>query len=275
MALGALIAAQDEDDQGGLHALAPLAGRTLIEYQARCAAAVGAAPIVVMVERVPPTLQSAFERLRSEGISVVPVTDAMEAAARFDPEIAVLQMADGVAPAAPLLADLAAEPAPAILTVPDDEQHQSFERIDNERRWAGLAVISSSLLSDTARMLGDWDLHSTLLRRAVQEGARLVPAPEGMSPIRAASETSSAAFDRHLVNSSRQRRRDWPSRYLLPAVEDFLTRHLMGAPVRPDALLWAALAMVLGAALLLTRGEPLWAVGLLVAASPLDRLAVG
>ena len=26
MALGALIAAQDEDDQGGLHALAPLAG---------------------------------------------------------------------------------------------------------------------------------------------------------------------------------------------------------------------------------------------------------
>ena len=97
MALGALIAAQDEDDQGGLHALAPLAGRTLIEYQARCAAAVGAAPIVVMVERVPPTLQTAFERLRSEGISVVPVTDAMEAAARFDPEIAVLQMADRVA----------------------------------------------------------------------------------------------------------------------------------------------------------------------------------
>lgn len=273
MALGALIAAQDEDDQGGLHALAPLAGRTLIEYQARCAAAVGAAPIVVMVERVPPTLQSAFERLRAEGISVVPVTDAMEAAARFDPEFAVLQMADGVAPAAALLADLAEEPAPAILTVPDDEQHQSFERIDNERRWAGLALISSSLLSDTARMLGDWDLHSTLLRRAVQEGARLVPAPEGMRPFRAASETSGAAFDRHLVTSSRQRRRDWPSRYLLPRVEDFLTRHLMGAPVRPAALMWAALIMVLGAALLFTRGEPLWALGLLVAASPLDRLA--
>ncbi len=273
MALGALIAAQDEDDQGGLHALAPLAGRTLIEYQARCAAAVGAAPIVVMVERVPPTLQSAFERLRSEGISVVPVTDAMEAAARFDPEIAVLQMADGVAPAAPVLAELAEEPAPAILTVPDDEQHRSFERIDNERRWAGLAIISSGLLSDTARMLGDWDLHSTLLRRAVQEGAKLVPAPEGMRPFLAASGTSAAAFDRHLVDSSRHRRRDWPSRFILPPVEDFLTRQLMGAPIRPTALLWAALALVLGAALLFTRGEPLWAVGLLVAASPLDRLA--
>jgi hypothetical protein len=86
MALGALIAAHDEDDQGGLHALAPLAGRTLVEYQARCAAAIGAAPIVVIVERVPPTLQAAFERLRSEGIAVVPVSDAMEAAASFDPE---------------------------------------------------------------------------------------------------------------------------------------------------------------------------------------------
>lgn len=273
MALGALIAAQNEDDQGGLHALAPLAGRTLVEYQARCAAAVGAAPIVVMVERVPPTLQAAFERLRSEGISVVPVTDAMEAAARFDPEIAVLQMADGVAPAAPMLAELADEPAAAILTVPDDELHQSFERIDNDRRWAGLAIISSRLLSDTARMLGDWDLHSTLLRRAVQEGVRLIPAPQGMRPFLAASETSGAAFDRHLVESSRQRRRDWPSRFILPKVEDFLTRHLMGAPVRPDALLSAALLMVLSAALLFTRGEPLWALGLLLLASPLDGLA--
>ena len=44
MALGALIGAYQEDDAGGLRALLPLAGRTLIEYQARCLAAAGAAP---------------------------------------------------------------------------------------------------------------------------------------------------------------------------------------------------------------------------------------
>ena len=49
MALGALISAYQEDDQGVLRALFPLAGRTLIEYQARCAAAAGAAPIIVLV----------------------------------------------------------------------------------------------------------------------------------------------------------------------------------------------------------------------------------
>src|SRR3982751_5325952 len=48
MALGALIGAYQEDDVGGLRALLPLAGRTLIEYQARCLAAAGAAPLIVL-----------------------------------------------------------------------------------------------------------------------------------------------------------------------------------------------------------------------------------
>ncbi|GAA4025707.1 hypothetical protein GCM10022281_00340 [Sphingomonas rosea] len=273
MALGALIAAQGEDDAGGLHALAPLAGRTLIEYQARCAAAIGAAPIVVLVERVPPALQSAFERLRGEGIVVVPVTDAAEAAARFDPQLAVLQIADGVAPVPTLLAELAAEEHRTIVTVPDDEAHQAFERIDDKHRWSGLALVDSGLLVDTVRMLGDWDLQSTLLRRAVQAGAHLKPAPEGLTPFITGSADSGEAFDRHLIASSRSRRRDWPSRFVLPLVEELLTRQLMGAPIRPLWLLWLEIALMLGAGLLFTRGLPLWALGLLVAASPLDRLA--
>jgi hypothetical protein len=60
MAVGALISAYHEDDSGALRALLPLAGRTLVEYQARCAAAAGAAPLVVVVERVPQALQDAF-----------------------------------------------------------------------------------------------------------------------------------------------------------------------------------------------------------------------
>ena len=53
MAVGALIGAYQEDDSGGLRALLPLAGRNVVDYQVRCAAAAGAAPIVVVVERVP------------------------------------------------------------------------------------------------------------------------------------------------------------------------------------------------------------------------------
>ena len=72
MAIGALIGAYQEDDSGGLRALLPLAGRSLIEYQVRCAAAAGAAPIVVMVERVPQALQDTFERLRARRHRRVP-----------------------------------------------------------------------------------------------------------------------------------------------------------------------------------------------------------
>src|SRR4029434_8317006 len=84
MALGALIGAYQEDDAGGLRALLPLAGRPLIEYQARCLAAAGAAPLVVLVERVPVALNDAFERLRGEGIAVIPVSEGNEAASLFE-----------------------------------------------------------------------------------------------------------------------------------------------------------------------------------------------
>jgi hypothetical protein len=273
MALGALIAAQGEDDGGALHALLPLAGRTLVEYQARCAAAVGAAPIVVMVDRVPPALQAAFERLRGDGITVVPVSDAGEAAARFDPGLSILQIADGVAPAPSLLAELAEAEDRSIVTVPDEATHAAFERIDDRHRWAGVARIDSSLLVDTARMLGDWDLHSTLLRRTMQVGARLVPAGEGLTPFLASAGTGPEAFDRHLLRASQSSRRDWPSRYLLPPLEQLLVRQAMGTSIRPAWLLAAALLLVLAAALLLTRGEAMWALGLLLLASPLDRVA--
>jgi len=70
MAVGALIGAYQEDDTGALRALFPLAGRTLVEYQVRCAAACGAAPIVVIVERVPQALQDALERAGSDAAEV-------------------------------------------------------------------------------------------------------------------------------------------------------------------------------------------------------------
>jgi hypothetical protein len=273
MALGALIAAHGEDDGGALHALVPLAGRTLFEYQARCAAAVGAAPIIALVERVPPALQAAIERLRGDGIAVVPVSDAMEAAARFDPGLSVLQIADGVAPVPGLLAELAEADDRSIATVPDDEVHSAFERIDDRHRWAGVSRIDSALLADTARMLGDWDLQSTLLRRAVQAGAKLVPIEQGLTPFVAATGQDGDAFDRHLLRASASSRKDWPSRFLLPPVEDFLVSRAMAAPLRPAWLLGLALALVLAAALLFTRGLPLWALGLLLLATPLDRIA--
>src|SRR6476646_3734884 len=124
MAPGALIGAYQEDDNGALRALLPLAGRTLLEYQVRCAAAAGAAPIVVIVERVPQALQDAFERLRLDSIGVFPVSDIAEAISRFEAGSSILLIADGIAPPVQLVTLMAEQEEPAVAIVPDDEQHQ-------------------------------------------------------------------------------------------------------------------------------------------------------
>lgn len=274
MAVGALIGAYQEDDRGGLRALLPLAGRTLLEYQARCAAAAAAAPIVVVVERVPQTMQDAFERLRSDGIGVFPVSDVAEAVSRFEAGSSILLIGDGIAPPAQLVIALGEEPDSAVAVVPDDEQHEMFERIDAQSRWAGVALVDAHLLGSTAAMLGDWDLQSTLLRRSIQEGAKRLPAVEqGGEPLLAESGDELANFQRDLVQSSRGKRDDAASRYILPPIEDFATERLMQTSVRPNWLMRSALALTAAGAVCFTRGWLGAGLVLLLLSTPLDLIA--
>lgn len=274
MAVGALIGAYQEDDSGGLRALLPLAGRTLLEYQVRCAAAAGTAPIVVIVERVPQSLQDAFEQLRLEGIGIFPVSDVNEAVSRFEAGSMILLIGDGVAPPADLIARLAEEPEPAIAIVPDDENHERFERIDAQVRWAGVALVDAHLLASTAAMLGDWDLQSTLLRRALQDGAIRIPVSDaGGDPLLVDNAEDLRDFQRKLLVGSRGVRPDWVSRYLLPPIEEFATERLMETPARPAWLIWAALALTLAGAICFTRGWLGAGLVLLALSMPLDLIA--
>jgi hypothetical protein len=274
MAVGALIGAYQEDDSGGLRALLPLAGRTLLEYQVRCASAAAAAPIVVIVERIPQALQDAFERLRLDGVGVFPVSDVEEAVSRFEAGSMILLIGDGIAPPAALVAQVAEEPEPAIGTVSDDKAHEAFERIDAQSRWAGVALVNSRVLGSTAAMLGDWDLQSTLLRRTLQEGARRVAIGEGEpEPLLAERPEQLEEFQRGLVAGSRAERTDWASRYILPPLEEVATQQLMATAIRPAWLVWTALALTISAAICFTRGWLAAALTLLVISTPLDTVA--
>lgn len=274
MALGALIGAYQEDDSGGLRALLPLAGRTLLEYQARCALAAGAAPIVVVVERIPQALQDAIERLRLDGIGVIAISGVEEAVSRFEAGSMVLLIGDGVVPAIELVSGLGEELEPAVATVPDDEAHEQFERIDGESRWAGVALVDSRLLGSTAAMLGDWDLQSTLLRRTIQEGARRVPLDSGGGePLLVDRAEQLQNFEQRLIASSRGPRTDWVSRFLLPPIEDLATRQLLETAIKPSWLLFAALGLTLAGAVCFTRGWLGAGLVLLILSTPLDLIA--
>jgi len=75
----------------------PLAGRSLIERQARLAGQAGASPVVILVERVPAELAAVIERLRSEGIAAVIARSVADAAQAVPPGDRLLVLADGLA----------------------------------------------------------------------------------------------------------------------------------------------------------------------------------
>jgi hypothetical protein len=271
MAAGALIGAYQQDETGSLRALLPLSGRTLLEYQARCAAAAGAVPIVIIVEEIPAALNQALDRLAKERIPVIAVLDAGDAANRFGAGEMALLIGDGIVPPPDLLARVTEQQEPVIVTVPDDSDHQEFERIDAESRWAGIALVNAQALGATAAMLGEWDLQSTLLRRMLQSGARLEPIEPGSAePILADSVEHLSAVDRQLIASSRGNRNDWASRFLLPLVEEAATESLSKTTIAPMRLVEAALLLTAAAAIAFFEGWRWLGLGLLIASTPLD-----
>lgn len=182
--LGALIAAvRDADDDPLPVAALPVGGQTLIERQVRLAAAAGAGHIVVLVERLPPALIAAIDRLRRDGLEVDVARSADDGADRFHPDERVLIFADGAIAPPPSVARLGTMPAPVLLTLGEDGPAGPFERIDAATRWTGVALVSGDMLRRTVAQLGDWDLHSTLLRRAAGSGARRIDLGDGVAAL--------------------------------------------------------------------------------------------
>lgn len=274
MTLAALICAyHDTDDAGdGLRATLMLAGRTIVERQARLAVMAGANPVVLLVERLPGPLVAAIDRMRSEGIGVRVARSAKEAAEAVDPGGRLLLVADG------LIADesdyrrFVAMEAPALLTIADRQGDDRFERIDAQTRWAGLALMDGETLRRTAAMLQDWDLQSTLLRLAVQKGARHVALRDGaelhLTVAEHAGDLDEA--EARIVDGASAGQQSWVSRYLLSPVERLATGFLMGSSVMP-AWLHVGAAALTGLSAYLFSKDWLWAgVLLFLLATPLD-----
>ncbi len=259
MTLAALIAAyhNSADEGGGLRATLPLAGRTLLERQARLAASAGATPIIVAADRPPAELLAAVDRLRADGLDVLIAGHATEAGKAVQAEDRILLIADGVLAGDDDVARLLSADGPALLTVPDTRYDDRFERIDAASRWAGLGVVSGQLLKHTAAMLQDWDLQSTLLRRAVQTGARQLAIggdPPGLHLLAAERAADLDQLQSRMIERAGGHQSDWASRYLLAPLESLAIKRLLPTPATPDQLWLANLALGGISALAFSRG---------------------
>ena len=172
MALIALVGASETLPDGSLRALVTVAGETLIERQAARLADVGVAHIAVAVGAMPGELLAACDRIRRRGMKVTPVRTASDLVPLVEGDDRIILVADGLRAGGTHYAAIAKPGSPAILVTGDTMLTQGFERIDATRRWGGLASISQPMVAELAAMPGEWDMMLTLLRLAVQAGAR-------------------------------------------------------------------------------------------------------
>ncbi|HEY0627068.1 MAG TPA: hypothetical protein VGD10_10085 [Allosphingosinicella sp.] len=278
MTLAALICAYHESEEigGPLRATLPLAGRTLIERQARIAANAGARPIIVAVERQPPELTAAIDRLRAEGLDMLIARTAGDAAKAVQSSDRLLLMADGLLADEDEVQRLVSFEGNALLTVPDLRFDEQFERIDADSRWGGLALIDGQTLKHTAAMLQDWDLQSTLLRRAVQGGARhlsLSGDPVATRLLVAERGADLADLESRILEHASAYQTDWVSRYLLAPLEHAAVRRLMPTGVTPTQLSLLGLVLSGLSAISFSRSW-LWAgLVLFLLATPLAGMA--
>jgi hypothetical protein len=271
LALAALIAAYHESAEPGvLRAALPLAGRCVIERQARLAAAAGATRILILAERMPADLATAIERMRRERLPVRLVRSAEEAGEAVEAADRLLLVADGAIVGAATLAALARDEGAIVLTVADAGRGDVYERIDAQARWAGAAALDGALLHDTVAMLRDWDLQSTLLRRIIQSGARQAPAD---GPVAIVDDADGlAALERDILAAANAVGAGWADRLLAP-LERLIAGLLIASPLGGGIPGYVALALTALGAVAFAFHWPWTGLALVLVATPLDGAA--
>lgn len=225
--------------------LLPLSGWTVIERQARLAARVGAGSIVICADRATAELGTALARLRRDGLTVEVARNVAEAGDLIHSDDTVLMLAEALV-CDERIVRMAVNVETPVLLVRADDGNDRFERIDAASRWAGVALVPGALVREVSRRFGDWDLQSTVLRSAVQAGARRlrwddiplyiadrrreVPLILELPQTRAEAARSGEA----LLAQAQKGCLDWPARFLHPPVENLIVRLLLPTPITPN-----------------------------------------
>ena len=176
-----------------------------------------------------------------------------------------------------------------VATWPAAAARRGVERLDALTYAAGLAIYPAMLVRRMAMPLGDWDLHSTLLRAALGEAAcvrvdltrlsveagQIAEAEKQQAPLTYTLVDTPEAADRAtaavLATTSRTRS-DAPGRLLYPVIEQALLQMLASTRVSPQACVALASAIGLAAALAFGVGWLWTALALAILFGPLQHI---
>lgn len=273
MLTGIIIACEEIADGTTLRAELPVAGQTVFEQQARLLIETGADRVIAIAERLPPGLAGAVTRLRREGLAVELLRQVHDVAQRVKPDERLLFVGDGIVTDENAVERLLGAPAPAILVLPDAPGTEAWERIDASSRWAGLLLANGELVRRTARMLGDWDLQSTLLRNAVQSGAERVDVSAATPLLAQVVDPAGAlAVEQAIGEAATRRHTGLLDRYMFDPLARLIAPRAMAAMIDPVWPRAGSAGLLILSAFASVAGWP-WA-GLLFAmlSGPVDTL---
>ena len=248
---------------GGLRALLPLAGMSVVEHQARRAVEAGAARVLLLIDEGPGELLEAVARLRHDGIQTGMAHGIDQAADAVGEDETVLLIAEACLPEVGLLRAVCGAHLPVLAVLPDMPDYGQFERIDAEQRWAGVALLDGHRIAETAAMIGAWDPVSTLLRRAVQENAARIDAAR--PPILTTDAAALAAAEQAILAGARKPAHDLIGRMLFAPTEELAMPLLLARKTEANVVAGVgALLAFVGGALSLTGWRWLPLIGLLL-----------
>jgi hypothetical protein len=180
MPIAAIICATvpSSDSLGLARAQLYFAGQSVMEYQARQAREAGIDHVIALVDAVTPALSRTVDRLMADGLKVQLVRDMPTLMRDIPRDTHLLLMSDGAIVAQEHVSALVQVTGNGVLVAEDSGATGHLERIDGMHRWCGLARIAPETVFETLDLIGDWDLALTLLRAAVQAGAKRITVPQ-------------------------------------------------------------------------------------------------
>ena len=211
----------------------------------------GARHLVLVTDRVSRELVEAVDRLKGEGLATTLARGGAEVADLFHPDEAVLLLSGSTVVGADQLASLLGNAKPTLLCIETERAGAGHELIDASSHWIGIARIDGAQIRATATMVGDWDLGSILLRKAVSGRAVRTMLSGDELLVDASDAAGAAQASRALLAAAQIGARGWGARSVVQPVAHLLARSLpaalpMLARFRPwTAILMFALALLL------------------------------
>lgn len=173
-----LIAALRRTDDGALRAALPLAGRSIIAWQAALLQSLGVERVLCLTETPGADIITLQHALEGQGVQFHALKGFAMIPALVRAEDDLVIFADGLVPEPSVVRAVLGGGGSlerAVATIPADHPlalayPEDFERIDAARHWAGVLVMRGAPVQHLSDFPADADAVSLLLRLALQAG---------------------------------------------------------------------------------------------------------